>query len=338
MDFLSKIKNKLKIQTLKIEDLFYLNELLNSNLPIKSCLMLIKNKTNSKIIDDLICKLDKGFLIEEIIDDYLPKDISLYMKNLIKRLSFSESLKLSISFYNKNKENNKILFKSIAYPIFLLFISLTALFIFDNYGLDTILNLMNTFNVDTIAFQYFRVVLKILIYVFYFAFIAISIIVLIFINPKRITLFYIILCKYFSNSIIQIYFTEEFVSLFIIALDLGYHTKDALEILKSLKNKPLISFLAFHIDDQLMAGESLKDASNQEYYDHVLTSFINIASYSNNFTSILNNYALLAKEKIQNKMKLYTSILQLSSYVVIGIVIIFIYQVLFLPMQAINAF
>lgn len=337
MDFLNKMLLKLKRRTIPIEDIVFLNELLKTDLPIKSCIKLIKNKGNEILFDDLLDKLDKGFLIEEIIQDYLPKEISPYMVNLLKRLSFKESLDLAISFYNKNKENSKQLEKAITYPIILLFISLTGLYLFDSYGLDSILNLMRSFNSDISTFMGLRIIMRIVIYFFYFSFLILSIVILIFINPKRIRIFYILLSKYLPNSLIKVYFTEDFVSLFVICLKLGYKSKEALEILKGLTNRPLICFLASHLDDNLMQGESLIEASGQIYFDDILKKFINIASYTNNFTGILENYTELSKEKIKNKMKLLTTILQLASYFVIGMVIIFIYQVLFLPMQAITS-
>lgn len=336
VEFLKKIINKYQKRTIPIEDLTYLNELIKTSLPLKSCLMLITNNLNRKLFESLLHKLDEGQLIENIVLDYMPKEINGYMNNLLKRLSFAESLNLSLSFYTKNKENSKALEKAITYPLILLFISLTGLYLFDSYGLDSILNLMRSFNANIETFSIFRIFLKILIYVFYFAFLIIAIIVLIFINPKRITLFYILLTRYFPLSIVKTYFTEDFISLFVITLNLGYKTKAALEILKSLNNKPLVAFLAFHLDDKLIEGASLKEASEQNYFDDLLVKFINIASYTNNFTGILNNYAELSREKIKNKMKTLTTIMQLASYLVIGIVIVFIYQVLFLPMQAIT--
>lgn len=338
MELLKKIINNFKSKNISYEDLSFLNELLNTNLPIKTCFNLIENKRNKYILDKIIEKLDKGLLIEEIILDYLPKDINNYMANLIKRLSFKDSLELALSFVNKNKTNLKTFEKALSYPVLILFASLTALYIFDLYGLDVILNLMKTFNNDISFIISFRIILRIIIYLFYFGFIVISIFLLLFLKPKRITLFYIFVCRYLPNSIIKTYFTEDFISLFTITLNFGYKTKDALEILKGLKNKPIISFLAFHIDEKLLTGASLKEAALQNYYDDSLVKFISIASYTTNFIGILNNYAYLASEKIKSRMRKYTMSIQFFSYLIVGVVIIFIYQVLFLPMQAISVF
>lgn len=338
MAYLKRMINKLFPSKISLEDLAYLNELLKTNLPIKTCLSVLQNNRNRVLFDSLLSELNQGKMIEDIIERYLPKEISTYMRYLLKKLSFKESLNLSLSYYSRTKENSKSLEKAMAYPVLLLFVSLTALYLFDSYGLDSILNLMKSFDINIDTFNVLRVIMRIIIYIFYFAFIGVALIVLIMMNPKRITMFYIAVSKYLPNCLFQTYFTEDFISLFIITLNLGYKTKESLEILKGLKNKPIVSLLSYHLDDGLLEGKTLKEASNKEYYDEMLVKFINIASYSNNFIGILNNYVELARNKIKNKMKVYTTILQLSSYIIIGFVIVFIYQVLFLPMQAITSF
>lgn len=336
MNYLKKIINRFKKSTISIDELYYLDEILKTDLPLKTSLLLICNKANEALIDSLIIELDKGFLIEEIVNDYLPKEINAYFIYLIKKLSFKDSLHLSLAFYKKSKDNTKALEKAVSYPLILLFLSLTALYLFDSYGLDSVIGLMKSFDVNINLISIMRSFIRIVVYFFYILFIVVSLLILIFINPKRIRLLYIFISKHLSTSVIKTFFTEDFISMLIITLDYGYKTKEALEILKSIKNKPLVCFLASHLDDKLMNGESIKDASNQLYFDAVLTQFVNIASYSKNFTGILNNYVILAKARINNYMKRLTIFLQLGSYLVIGLVIVFIYQVLFLPMQALS--
>ena len=159
-----------------------------------------------------------------------------------------------------------------------------------------------------------------------------------FFRKRNITLFYVLICKYLPNSIVQKYFCVEFVSLLNICLDNGYKSKESIDILKSLHNKPITSFLAYHLDERLLEGETLKQASKQAYYDYSLSKFINIAIHSNDFSKILNDYVNLSTKQIKTKMKKAATIIQLVTYSMIGIVIIFVYQILFLPMNALANF
>lgn len=326
-------KNKLCL-----EDLEYLNELLKSNLPLKICFDIIKNSKNEKVIQKIINELDNGVPIDDVIINYLPKDIGEYIKSLLKNLTFQKSLELTLSFNKKAKENIDSLKKDLTYPLVLLFVSITALFLFDAYGLDSIINIMKGFVSNMKALQIFRVILRVFIYILYITLLIILSFMLYLTKPKRITLLYILICKYLRGNLVKTYFTEQFVSLFIITNQQGYHTKESLRILKSLTNKPIISFMAFHIDDELLDGMSLKEATSIKYFDPMFCKFINIAGYTNNFTGVLNNYIELSRKRLKNKLSLITKIISASSYLFIGVMIVFVYQVLFIPMQAISSF
>lgn len=328
----------IKKQTLKLDDLISVNELLKTGLSLKQALDLIKNKDNENLIDSIIISLDKGKTIEEVIIEYLPKNISSYLNSLLKNMTFNDSLNLALAFIDKNKENTKTFASSFLYPFVLLFVSLSALYIFDSYGLDTILNMLKTFTGDIGTIKIFRIVLRVLVYIFYFLLLITLGLILYFFNNRNITLFYILICKYLPNSIVQKYFCVEFISLLNICINNGYKSKESLNILKNLHNKPIVSFLAFHLDEKLLQGDSLKQASKQDYYDYSLSKFINIASYSMSFSKILNDYINLNTNLIKTKMKKLALSIQLVTYVMIGVVIIFVYQILFLPMNALANF
>lgn len=331
------LKNLLnKKNLIKYEELKYLNELLKSELPIKTCFSLIKDNRNEKAIDLIIKELDEGKMIENIINNHLPKEVSTYMFYLLKTLTFSKSLDLALNYYEKSKDNLEFLTKQIAYPILLLFASITGLYLFNNYGFDSIVQMMKSFKINLTGIKIMRVFMGLLTDIFYVLMIIVLTLFLYFKSPKRISIAYILMCKNFPIEFIKTYFTEDFMSLYILTTSLGYKTKDTLSILKSLKNKPIVSLIAFHIDEKLMEGNSLKSSTNIIYIDQTLNKFINIASYSKNGLSILNGYVEFASKKIMKEMKTVSSIVQIVSYVLIGFVIIFIYQILFLPMQALN--
>jgi len=331
LDFLNK-------KVISIEDLNYLKELNETNLPIRQSFKLLTNSGNEKVFKSIEERLDNGELIENFINEYLPKEISLYMVPLLNKLSFNESLRISLAFYFEEKKSEKTLSKAITYPIVILFVSLTALYLFDMYGLDSIFEMLKSFNTDLSTYQNLRIVFRTLVYVFYFGFLLISILAIYFLSKKRIVLLYLFLSKHKLFSLLHIWSCQKFVSLYLVCDKLGYKTKDCLEILKSMKSKPIISFLAYHMDEKLLEGASLLEASKQEYYDETLSRFINIATYTNNFIAVLENYLELTKEKLVKKMKKLTTTIQLITYGFIGIIIIFIYQILYLPMQALQGY
>lgn len=333
MEYLKKMLFKKEIA---IDDLTYISKLIENNISLNQALQLIKNSRNAKIFNTIIKSLDKGQMIEEVIIDYLPRKIKDYMLPLLKTMSFQESLSLSLQFYEKHTSSQNKIISEIAYPCILLFVTISVLYLFDLYGMDTIFGLISSFETDLDLYQSIRMVFRIIITFIYYGLLIGILLLIIYMQPKRIVLLYLFLSKYFPNSLINTYYSEEFISLLLICTNSGYKTKQSLMILKSMKTKPIISFLAFHMDESLLEGESLKEASKKKYYDLSLSKFIKIANYTNEFSKMLENYLMLAREKISKTMKKYTLTIQITTYSFIGVIVIFIYQILFVPMQALS--
>ena len=332
---MGSLKKILTENKLSNEDLSYLTMLLKKGLPINDCFDLLRNRKNTKIFDGIKEKLDQGMLIESIIEDYLPSSIRAYTVSLLPSLSFVSSLSLALDFHRQNEEGKKSLLSSIAYPLIILFIAMTCLYLFDLYGMDPIFTLIASFDPDLDLYHDFRILFRIVVNVFYYGILILFGLVIFFSSKKRIVYLYLFLSRYFPNSFLNIYYSEEFMSLFLICTDAGYSTKEALNILKKMKNKPIVSFLAFHMDESLLQGEMLKEAAKQPYYD---SSLIKIANYTNDFSLLISSYITLARAKIAKRMKNYSLCIQLFTYLFIAFIIIFIYQILFMPMQAITAF
>lgn len=335
MESLKKIFCKKEIS---IEDLSYISKLIDTNISLRQTLDLIRNKKNSKIFDSIIKSLDQGKMIEEIIVDFLPKNIRDYMVPLLKTISFSEALSLALEFNDKHSSSETKLLGEIAYPCILLFVTITVLYLFDLYGMDTIFGLISSFNTNLTLYKDIRFIFRIIINIFYYGLLIGTLLLIIYMQPKRISLLYIFVSKHFPNSLIHTYYSEEFVSLLLICVNRGYKTKQALAILKNMKSKPIVSFLAFHMDESLLEGESLKEAAKKNYYDLSLSKFIKIANYTNEFSKMLDSYLTLARERIARTMKKYTLTIQLSTYTFIGVIVVFIYQILFVPMQALSSY
>lgn len=323
---------------LSMEDLAYLSKLLETNMPINECLKLLKNKKNEKVFNQIENSLASGAMIEDAIKDYLPKQIKEYLVPLLKSVSFSNALELALSFNGKHLDSKNKLLGQIAYPCILLFITITVLYLFDLYGMDTIFSLLRSFNTNADIYDGIRTILRIVINIFYYGILIGVLAIIYFWQPKRLPLLYLFFSNKLPNSLLNVYYSEEFVSLLLACVNKGYKSKESLQILKQMKSKPIVSFLAFHLDKDLMDGESLKDAIKKEYYDSSLSRFIKIANYTNDFSNILYSYTVLAREKINKKIKKYTMTIQLVTYSFIGIIVVFIYQILFMPMQALGGY
>ena len=190
---LKKIDSKWTAKRFSVQELNYLKELLNTDLPLKTCLKLIETEGNRKIIDSFIKRLEQGEMIEESVFEYMPLSISIYIKDLIRSLSLKEALNLAMEFERRRNSRLKKLQKELVYPVILLFMSMTGLFLFDRYGLNSIVSLLKQFNTGTGTFELFRNMLRFMVYVLYFGFIVLSLLFLYFKKPKRIVMLYVML-------------------------------------------------------------------------------------------------------------------------------------------------
>ena len=321
-----------------LEDILYLSRLLNTSLPLNECLALIETKRNEALIRKMKQRLSAGDPIEEAVKDHLPRRLESYVLALLRSLPLSNALSLSLAFLEDREKEREGLLRAIAYPCLLLFLTVTALYLFDLYGIDSIFSLIRSFEGNTEFYDDLRLIFRIAVRLLYLLAVIAATAALIGSRPKNIVLLYIFLSRHFPNSLLNISCSAEFMSLFLICIDSGFHTKESLDLLKNMKMRPIISFLAFHLDEKLLEGEMLKDAVRQNYYDSALIRFIKIANYTGDFADVIRSYVQLSSQRVSARLKKYTLTLQLFTYVLIGVIIIFIYRILFMPMQAIAIF
>lgn len=335
MEYLKVFDRK---RTLDIEDISYLSRLLKTNLSLNECFELLRNRKNESIFNAIRKKLSEGEMIEKIFVEYVPKELRPYLESLLGHLSFSQALSLTLEFHDKNIKSSSSLTSAVAYPCFLLFVTITALYLFDLYGLDSLFSLMGTFSSEVNIYQGIRMIFRIAINIIYYGFLIIVLLFIYLRQPKRIVLLYIFMSRYFTNSLFSLYYCEQFMSALLICSRCGFKTRESMEILKNMKSRPVISFLAFHLDDGLLSGQTLRQAAQKKYYDSSLARYIKMANLTNDFVNTIGSYIEVTGEKIERKMKRYALVIQVSTYAFIGAVIIFIYQLLFMPMQAITLY
>ncbi|MBQ1477062.1 MAG: type II secretion system F family protein [Erysipelotrichaceae bacterium] len=327
-----------KTKSLSFQDLCFLSSLLSTGLSLSFAMELLKEKRNAVILEDILKRMEKGEGAEETFQDHLPEGLGTYLLPLCRVLPFQEALSLSLSFRERQEKSRKEILGSLAYPCILLFVSLTLLYLFDLYGLDTILSLLSAFQESGEAYLILRKIIRVVIHLFFLLLLIFLAGFLYFSSAKRLVYFYVLLSRCLPDSLLHLYYTGEFISLFAETVKMGYKTKESMDILKTIRKKPVISFLAYHLDEELSGGSTLKEAASLVYFDSSLSHFLRIASHTSSFAEILETYADLCLKRIQKKAKALTLVIQCLSYAFIGIVLIFIYRILFIPMQAISGF
>ncbi len=321
-----------------VEDLDALNKLLRVNLPLKDALAIIKTHKNGTNVEEIVKRLDRGEMIETIFGDYLIKEIRHYFKVFIHYLTLLDALGLSLKIYKTEHELKHHVYKELTYPVCLLVFTLVGIYLFNAYCFEGLMNSLNQFNIDFHELLVFKEVLDIAINALMILILIVLVGFMYFSRPKRLVFAYVLLNKYFPKATYKEYLSSRFILYFDACYETGIKTKETITLLKAIKNQPLISFLAFHIDEDLLKGEEMEEALHSPYIDERLSRYIKIARYSDDLGEMLKIYYDDFKIRFAHKCQSFSKAIQLSSYILIGIVIIFVYQILFIPMEIIGGF
>lgn len=324
--FLQKKKrHKTVINEIDYEGILQLTQ---SGFTLQETLTLLENEKNKDCFREILSKLEDGIPINNFFATYIPKKYRLYFRNLIIITSFKDAIALSYNIVHENEQTRKVQYKSMIYPILLFISTLFGLLAFNELCFPPLLTLLESFQFDSHSYHYLHIIIRIIV----------GIIVL-------LLLIFMIIFHYYKSHLIKLYkrfrripFVSQFVSIdfiqfFLECTKLGISTRDTLSILKKIDNKPLVVYLASTIETQLLAGENFIQAFKNSELDEMLNRFITIAYYSTNMDEMLITYLSFTKERILKTIKKLTYFIQIFSYSLIGVMLIFIYQILLLPMD-----
>ena len=90
------------------------------------------------------------------------------------------------------------------------------------------------------------------------------------------------------------------------------------------------------MDTELLSGKNMIEAMKNKYIDDRLSRFIKIAINTSELNMMLDGYIMQFEKRFKKYMNKLSLGIQLTSYILVGIVIIFVYQILFIPMSMIG--
>ncbi len=330
-----KVLSKLvpaRANLLSHDDLEGLSELLKTDLSLTDAFSIIKTKRNEKVIDKISERLKNGEMIEVIFKDHITSSLKVTFEAFISYLSFEMTLRLILSIEKEEGGFTKKVKKDLTYPILLLTFSVIGIYLFNSYCFEPLLYSMDQFASDLTDLYLFKDVLDVIITVMFVLILCGLILFLYFHKPKRQVLAYILLERYMKDSLIKEYLTSQFVLFFAECYKIGLKTKDSIDILRHLRSKPLVSFIASNVDRGLLEGKGMAGALDNKYLDERIIRFIKIAMYSGEMEGMLESYLVQFRKRFTKYCAKWAKAIQVASYGMIGLVIIFIYQILFIPM------
>ena len=319
---------------LEEETINSISVLLNNGFSIKDILTIIEDDKNKEIIENIRIDLLEGKKIETVIIPYLNKNLAHYLVCFMQYMPFSEALSYAKNIIEERKKRIKNIINILFYPVLLLIGMILGLLVLSIYLLPSITSLSASFSsepsyIDSSTIKNICILSLII-------FISLILTIGILFNDKFIIGTYKKICSINRRSLLIDYYTERFVYLYSLCLDKGLSTIDSLSIISNIDERSIDSYIAKNIDAELKKGSELIKAIENKYLSISFIRFFNIAIKTVNPLAIINSYLEYINKYIDLKIKRIAKTIQVFVYLLIGIIVIYIYNLLLFPLNILN--
>lgn len=331
--FTKKAQKKIYISKLDCEAIV---SLMNNGFTFIDSCNLIESNQNKNMFKTIKTKLEIGEEISEVFLKFCPLEYKSYFISFIKFLPFKNSLSLAISIYNESNNQRKIYLKKMVYPVLMLICTIIGIYVFILIAFPVLISLMKEFNNDLNHIIKIQKISYILLNILFVFISLILLLILFYIQKNNKVKGYKLISKFKISRIIKLLVCNDFARFYEQCLSIGCSTLESINILKSLNEKPVIVFLANKIDKALLKGETMEKAFKSIYFDKGLYRFLNISMYVSNMDEMIKGYIKVNEIKINKFYNIFLYSIQIITYVSISLILVFVYQILMMPLNIIS--
>lgn len=270
------------------------------------------------------------------ISDYLKTFYSNNQKqydSLTSVFSYQQTLQYTIEQWEFETLLSQQLRSQFTYPLILYVIMYFLLGFFAIFLIPTLLSMILLFDLEITSIQIGQTLLKLIFYVFTFLNILVISMIVRYSNKERLKIF-------ISTNHQRTYFilfkkiiTHKFASLYSILVKYGLSTKQSLEIMKNGSSSYLVSWIALLVTYRLEEGSDFVTSFNDNFLDSHFNQILSLASKNNQLISLLDSYLASNQQIITMYITKVSRIVKMIIYLVLGFLIIFLYQILLTPMS-----
>lgn len=276
------------------------------------------------------------FLDYYSISDYLKTFYSNNQKqydSLTSVFSYQQTLQYTIEQWEFEASLNQQLRSQFTYPLILYVIMYFLLGFFTIFLIPTLLSMILLFDLEITSIQIGQTLLKFIFYVFTFLNILVVSMFVRYSNKEKLKIF-------ISTNHQRTYFilfkkiiTQKFASLYSILVKYGLSTKQSLEIMKNGSSSYLVSWIALLVTYRLEEGSDFVTSFNDNFLDSHFNQILSLASKNNQLISLLDSYLASNQQIITMYITKVSRIVKMIIYLVLGFLIIYLYQILLTPMS-----
>ncbi|MCH3961182.1 MAG: type II secretion system F family protein [Solobacterium sp.] len=314
-------------------DLSAAADLMNNGFSFQDALAIAETKENRQIVHAIQLELAQGKEGENILLQYLPEQYAGYFAGFIQYMSMKDTLTAVLAIQQSEKKQKEEIIRGMLYPS-LLFIGVnTGVLIFNAFVFPVMMQMMSSFSYQDPSIQ---IVQKMVSFAADGVLILLGIsilLMLVFLQKKHIVSTYRWIQQKKEDALLVKFASADFIRFYLACMKRGIATKEALSILKDLKQKPLVSEIASQLDASLQEGMELAEAAEKSTAESALVRIFHIAVYASNCQELLQGYLNMVSQRTEHEIQVYARMVQLFSYSAVAAVIVSVYQVLLMPIQ-----
>ena len=300
---------------------------------LKEALELLENAKNRACFCEIRSRLENGEKIALFFHEYCPKVFRSYYSCFAAYVPFLESLRLSMAVVAEEEQQKSLYRKGLLYPCLLFLASLAGVILFNELCFPALMSLADGFHIRSVDYHHLQMLIRFATTSVAALLLVLAVLFAYYSRPQNQVRGYQIASRWHVLPGLRQHASADFVRFFRQCQKTGIRTREAMELLKNMKQKPLVQFLAGTIDQSLLRGRKMETAMQDPHIDGTLTRFFTVAVYSSNLERMLDGYLAMSSARIQRHCRIITAAVQTASYLSIGAVIIVVYQLLMLPLS-----
>ena len=328
--FFPKRRSKKKLSK---ETMQGIASLMNSGFSLQQTLTILDDPASRPVFDEIRARLESGEAISDFLCEYTPAAYARYLSGFLMYMPFHNALALSLSIVDTDDRNQNELLKGLLYPVLMMVGMLGASALFSLTILPAMISLLEGFQLEDPSYGILKTAIPAAALTILILLAAAAVIFMISIRQKHIVSSYCFLLRFLKDSLPVQIASRNFTRFFLECVRQKLSTIQCMDILMHLPGRPVVSYIARMLDQEMRKGSSLEDAVHTDLLESSLSRFMKTAIYSSDCEKMLEGYLEMTKARTETQIRRFSRTVQFVSYLLIGVMIVLMYRLLLMPMN-----
>lgn len=328
--FFPKRRSKKKLSK---ETMQGIASLMNSGFSLQQTLTILDDPASRPVFDEIRTRLESGEAISDFLCEYTPAAYARYLSGFLMYMPFHNALALSLSIVDTDDRNQNELLKGLLYPVLMMVGMLGASALFSLTILPAMISLLEGFQLEDPSYGIMKTAIPAAALTILILLAAAAVIFMISIRQKHIVTSYCFLLRFLKDSLPVQIASRNFTRFFLECVRQKLSTIQCMDILMHLPGRPVVSYIARMLDQEMRKGSSLEDAVHTDLLESSLSRFMKTAIYSSDCERMLEGYLEMTKARTETQIRRFSRTVQFVSYLLIGVMIVLMYRLLLMPMN-----